>query len=277
MRADIRVESLTHDYDAQVTALRGITTTVRQGERVAVIGPNGAGKTTLVQHFNGLARPTSGRVLVGGMDTAEHSISALAAEVGFVFQNPADQLHARTVAAEVRFGPRNLGHADDVVAAQVAAALAATGLTGLADAHPYHLAPAQRKLVAIASVLAMDTPVVVLDEPTTGQDAFALDVLSAVVEDLAGRGRTVIATTHDMDFCVENFDRVLLLTDGELIADGTPAEVFTDTDPQRLPQLFRLSGELGWGSRPTTVDEFVAGLAAGRAAAPPGCPVSLES
>ncbi|MGW0892526.1 energy-coupling factor ABC transporter ATP-binding protein [Saccharopolyspora sp. NPDC002578] len=257
MRADIRVESLTHQYDEHVTALRGISTTVRQGERVAVIGPNGAGKTTLVQHFNGLARPTSGRVLVGDRDTGEYPISTLAAQVGFVFQNPADQLHARTVAAEVRFGPRNLGRSAAEADAQVAAALAATGLTELADAHPYHLAPAQRKLVAIASVLAMDTPVVVLDEPTTGQDAFALDVLSAVLADLAERGRTVIATTHDMDFCVENFDRVLLLTDGELVADGAPAEVFTDTAPHRLPQLFRLAGELGWDSRPTTVDEFV--------------------
>ncbi|MEU6130937.1 ABC transporter ATP-binding protein [Saccharopolyspora sp. NPDC047091] len=258
MRVDIRVESLTHEYDEHVTALRGISTTVRQGERVAVIGPNGAGKTTFVQHFNGLARPTAGRVLVGDLDTAEQPIAALAARVGFVFQNPADQLHARTVAAEVRFGPRNLGHPARQVEAQVAAALAATGLTDVADAHPYHLAPAQRKLVAIASVLAMNTPVVVLDEPTTGQDAFALDVLSAIIADLAAWGRTVIATTHDMDFCVENFDRVLLLTDGELVADGAPAEVFTDTAPHRLPQLFRLAGSLGWESRPTTVDDFVA-------------------
>lgn len=265
MRADIRVESLTHRYDEHVTALREISLTVRQGERVAVIGPNGAGKTTLVQHFNGLVKPTSGRVVVGDLDTAEHPIATLAAQVGFVFQNPGDQLHARTVAAEIRFGPSNLGYPGEVVADLTAAALAATGLTDLAQAHPYHLTTAQRRMVAIASVLAMDTPVVVLDEPTTGQDAFALDRLSAIIDDLSDRGRTVVAITHDMDFCVENFDRVLLLTGGELAADGRPAEVFADADPDHLPQLFRLSRELGWPAPSSTVDEFVARLAAERA------------
>ncbi|WP_198320541.1 MULTISPECIES: energy-coupling factor ABC transporter ATP-binding protein [Actinosynnema] len=264
MRADIHVESLTYRYDERTTALQDVSLRIDQGEKVAVIGPNGAGKTTLAQHFNGLVTPTSGRVLVGGADTAEHPISALAAKVGFVFQNPADQLHARTVAAEVAFGPRNLGHPEAAVTERVERALEATGLAGLGEAHPYHLSAAQRKMVAIASVLAMDTPVVVLDEPTTGQDAFALEALRELLADLSLRGRTVIATTHDLDFCAENFERVLVVSGGRVVADGSPAQVFADGPAERLPQLVALSRALGWAEPVVEVDAFVDRVAAGR-------------
>ncbi|HEX6340187.1 ABC transporter ATP-binding protein [Umezawaea sp.] len=264
MRSDIRVESLTFRYDERVTALDDVSLVVRQGERVAVIGPNGAGKTTLAQHFNGMVKPTSGRVLVGDLDTAEHPIAVLAAKVGFVFQNPNDQLHAKTVSAEVHFGPRNLGFPPEHARHLVERALESTGLTDLADAHPHHLSLAQRKMVAIAGVLAMDTPVVVLDEPTTGQDSVALDALATIIADLSLRGRTVIAITHDMDFCVENFDRVVLVADGRIVEDGTPAEVFAGDRVARLPQVVRLGRELGWSEQVTTVDGFVDHLAVTR-------------
>ncbi|WP_306747957.1 energy-coupling factor ABC transporter ATP-binding protein [Saccharothrix yanglingensis] len=252
----IVVEDLTFRYGERVTALDGISLTVELGERVAVIGANGAGKSTLARQLNGILTPTGGRVVVNGLDTARHPISRLAAEVGYVFQNPDDQLHARTIGAEVHFGPRNLGFPPARARELVDRALAATGLTDLVDVHPHHLSPARRKLVAVASVLAMDVPIVVLDEPTAGQDRVALDGLGRLVDELTAAGRTVLAITHDLDFCAERFDRVLLLDNGRLLADGPPLEVFARA-AERVPQVVRLSRELGWPTAARTVPQFV--------------------
>ncbi|GAA2683060.1 MULTISPECIES: ABC transporter ATP-binding protein [Actinosynnema] len=252
----ILIEDVVFRYGAGTTALDRVSLSIAPGEKVALVGPNGAGKSTLARHLNGMLRPTSGRVLVNGLDTSEHPISRMAAEVGFVFQNPDDQLHARTIGVEVHFGPKNLGFPPERAQVLVERALAATGLEGQADVHPHHLSPARRKLVAIASVLAMDTPVVVLDEPTAGQDRTALDALGDLVDALAAGGRTVLAITHDLDFCVERFDRVLLLESGRITMDGPPLMVFA-RQGGRAPQLLRLSRELGWSTGAATAAEFV--------------------
>jgi energy-coupling factor transport system ATP-binding protein len=266
----VRIETLVYRYPTGVTALDGVSLRVSQGERVALIGQNGAGKTTLARHLNGIYRPTAGAVHVDGWDTAERSIAELAGKVGYLFQNPDEQLFARTVADEVAFGPRNLGYAEDRRARLVAWALEATRLTGMGEVHPYQLSLAERKRVALASVLAMDTPIVVLDEPTTGADHAGVQDVGAVVAELAGRGRTVLAVTHDMDFCAEHFDRVVVLAAGRVVLDGTPDEVFrAGADLARAgvepPQLIRLGEGLGWSRPATTVDTFVDRLAAGDA------------
>lgn len=261
----ITIEHLVHTYPAGVTAVDDVSLSFEQGERVAIIGQNGAGKTTLVRHLNGIFKATSGSVLVNGLDPAGHTVAELAGQVGYVFQNPDDQLFARSVEGDVKFGPRNLGYATDRCATLVEWALTATRLTEMADVHPYQLSPTQRKRVALASVLAMDTPIVVLDEPTTGQDHAVVSDVVDMLSELHQRGKTVITITHDMDFCVENFPRVIAMAQGRIAADGSAATVFGNTEVTTQaavepPQLMRLASALRWDTSPATVDEFIAGM-----------------
>ncbi|MCU1441423.1 MAG: Cobalt transporter ATP-binding protein [Rhodoglobus sp.] len=263
---DITFDQLRYTYASGVEALRGVSLAVPTGQRLAIVGQNGAGKTTLVRHLNGIFRPTSGTVRIGDWTTTDKQIAELSARVGYVFQNPDEQLFARTVRADVAFGPKNLGFDEQRASELVDAALARTALTREADAHPHHLSLSERKRVAIAAVLAMDTPIVVLDEPTTGQDERGVRMVASITNELAAEGRTVIAITHDMDFAAENFERVIVMAQGEVHADGEPGEVFSHTDALAKaavepPQLMRLARELGWRAHPLTVESFVAQLA----------------
>lgn len=262
---DIAVTDVVFTYPSGVTALNGITVSIPSGQRVAIVGQNGAGKTTLVRHFNGIFQPTRGTVAIADWDTKGRDIAELAARVGYVFQNPDEQLFARSIRDEVGFGPKNLGVPKDEIEERVTSSLARAGLAGMEDTHPYHLSLSERKRVALASVLAMQTPIVVLDEPTTGQDARGVALIGAIVGELAAEGRTVVAITHDMDFAASNFDRVLVMADGEVIADGDPDHAFTRLDALaeahvEPPQLERLRTELGWKDPVSTVDDFVAQL-----------------
>ncbi|MDI5963268.1 energy-coupling factor ABC transporter ATP-binding protein [Streptantibioticus silvisoli] len=258
----LRIDSLTFRYPNGTTALDGVSFGVEAGERVALVGPNGAGKSTLARHLIGIERPASGTIEIDGRRTDGLAIAELARTVGFVFQNPDDQLHASSVAKEVGFGPRNLRFAPDRRKELVESALRRTGLTDLVDAHPHHLSLGERKRVALASVLAMDTPVVVLDEPTTGQDHRSVALLGNLVDELAAEGRTVLAVTHDMDFCAEHFDRVIALEDGRIVADG-PVEHWLARASRptghafELPQLTRLGRRLGWQTPVATVEGFL--------------------
>jgi len=267
---NITVSDLAFTYPGGVHALAGVDLHIAAGEAVAIMGQNGGGKTTLVKHFNGLLRPTAGRVLVGDWDTRRHTVARLAARVGYLFQNPDDQLFERTVLAEVRFGPRNLGLAGEAVAAAAAEALEQVGLAGQAAANPYDLHLSQRKLLAFAAILALRTPILVLDEPTTGQDARGLARIAAIVEGLKAAGRTVIAISHDVDFCAEHFERVLLLAGGRVLADGPARAVFAAGETLAAagvepPQITRLAGALGLQyPLPLNVPDFVAALAAWR-------------
>lgn len=259
---DLQVDRLSFTYPSGVTALREVSLIVRAGEAVAIIGQNGAGKTSLAKHLNGLLKPTSGSVRVGDWDTRARSVAQLAARVGYVFQNPDDQLFQQTVLAEVMFGPRNLGRTAEQAKAQAEAALHSVGLRAEARRHPYDLSPSQRKRVALAAVLAMDTSIIVLDEPTTGQDYAGAELMGRVVDDLRARGKTVITISHDMDFCAEHFERVVVMAEGRILLDGPSRDVFaqsttlaqTEVDP---PQMARLAARLGMGAVPLLVEEFV--------------------
>lgn len=263
---DIRFDDVRYTYPSGAEALRGVSLEIAAGERVAIVGQNGAGKTTLVRHLNRIFVPTSGTVQVGDWTTQKRSIAEMSARVGYVFQNPDEQIFARTVVADVGFGPRNLGIGEEAARELALQALATVGLAESADIHPHQLSLSERKRVALAGVLAMRTPVLVLDEPTTGQDARGIAMVARVVQEVSAEGRTVIAITHDMDFCVEQFDRVIVMTQGEVRADGIPADVFAQrevTAAARVepPQLMRLAERLGWSSRPRTVDAFVEEIA----------------
>jgi energy-coupling factor transporter ATP-binding protein EcfA2 len=218
----IRCEGLTFAYADGTRALDGLDLEIRAGERVAITGRNGSGKSTLARHWNGLLRPSAGRVLIDGAPTARRRVAELARIVGLAFQDPGLQIFSRTCRAEVAFGPRNLGLRGAQLDDAVGGALAAVGLGDAGATNPYDLGPARRKLLAIAAVLAMQTPVVVLDEPTTGQDARGLARLREVVANLAAEGRTVVAITHDRRFITDSFPRAVVLDAGRVIADGAP-------------------------------------------------------
>jgi len=223
---EVAVEELVYDYPGGVRALDGITLRVSAGESVALVGQNGSGKTTLVRHLNGLLRPTSGRVLVGRADASGRRVAELAAQVGLVFQDPDRQVFAGTVRREVEFGPRNVGLRGEALEAAVRAALDAVGLAGEEATNPYDLGASRRKLLAVASVLAMGTPVLVLDEPTTGQDRRGVARIRQVVADARAAGRTVIAVSHDLRFVAETFERVVVLWAGRVVLDAPPARAF---------------------------------------------------
>jgi energy-coupling factor transporter ATP-binding protein EcfA2 len=265
----IAVEQVAFDYPGGVRALDGLSLEFAPGETVAIVGQNGSGKSTLVRHLNGLLRPTSGRVLLDGRDIRHEHVARLARRVGLVFQNPDRQLFAGRVSAEVGFGPRNLGLRGGDVERRVAEALEMIGLEKEAGTNPYDLGYSRRKLLAIASILAMRTPVLILDEPTTGQDARGVARVRSVVASAAAEGRTVIAISHDMRFAAECFGRIVVMKAGRVVVDGAPGEVFAEGHWPELratylePPLAAVAGtRLGLGSTPTE-DSLAAALRGG--------------
>lgn len=259
---NVEISNLEFTYPTGVAALRGISLVIEPGEQVAIIGQNGAGKTTLVKHLNGLLKPTNGQVRIGGWDTKEFSVAKLASRVGYVFQNPDEQLFSRNVGTEIAFGPKNLGYSDDRVETLVKDALQWTELSDKTEMNPYDLSATWRKMVALASVIAMDTPIIIFDEPTTGQDAVNVARIAGVIQNLRERGKTVLTITHDIDFCAENFERVIALSQGKILLDGKANEVLgqeeilssTYVEP---PQLTRLGKRLGFKTTVRNQNEFL--------------------
>jgi energy-coupling factor transport system ATP-binding protein len=256
---ELQAAGLVHVYRREgVRALDGVDLRIADGERVAIVGQNGSGKTTLVRHLNGLLRPTEGRVAVDGVDAGTLTVAQLAARIGLVFQDPDRQIFASSVRAEVEFGPRNLGRRGSALRQSVARALAATGLDGEEGTNPYDLGQSRRKLLALASVLAMEPGVLVLDEPTTGQDARGVQLVRGVIDSATAAGRTVIAISHDMRFVAETFARVVVMREGRIVLDGGPDEAFAPASWDALqstylepPYAARVGERLGLGSTPT--------------------------
>jgi energy-coupling factor transport system ATP-binding protein len=217
----VEIKGVRFSYPSGVEALRGVSLTIGAGERIALLGRNGAGKSTLLRHTNGLLQPSAGQVLVKGMDTHKTTVARCARHVGIVFQDIRNQLFARTVRDELRFGPRNLGYPADKVDALVEQALSALGLTQFADTHPYDLPPALRRLVAVGAVLAMNSDVLVLDEPTAGLDNPSIARLKALAQDLVANGKSIVVVSHDLDFCFEALDRVILIQNGQITLDSS--------------------------------------------------------
>jgi energy-coupling factor transporter ATP-binding protein EcfA2 len=224
---EIRLEQVSHRYPSGVLGLDAVDVTVPAGQALAIVGANGSGKTTLLRHLNGLLRPTSGRVLLDGTDAAGQRVAQLARSVAVGFGDADDQLFARSVGAEVAFGPRQLGRDRAAVARAVGSALDAVGLGDVRERHPGDLGASQRTLVGLASLLAMECPILVLDEPTAGLDDAGVDVVESVIAAQPASGRTVIAASHDEAFVARVFRRVLRVEAGRIVADGPPERVLS--------------------------------------------------
>jgi energy-coupling factor transport system ATP-binding protein len=201
---------------------------VNKGEFVALMGQNGAGKTTLVKHFNGLLRPSEGDVLVNGVNTREMSVAKLSQTVGYVFQNPDNQLFCETVEEEVAFALKNFGYSDVHRKRRVNWALNLLGLTAYQKSSPFLLSGGERKRVALASVLAWNPQVIVMDEPTIGQDYNQKEKLRQFIVQLNTQGKTVIVVTHDIEFVAECNPRIILMSNGKIIGDGPSKQMLTN-------------------------------------------------
>jgi len=225
----IEVRDVRFTYPTGVEALKGVSLTIGDGEFVAIMGQNGAGKTTLVKHFNGLLKPAKGVVLVDGVSTKDVSVAKLARTVGFVFQNPDHQLFSETVEEEIAFGLRNFGFDAATIEKRVTWALNLLDLGEYRKTSPFMLSGGERKRVALASVLAWDPKIVILDEPTIGQDHRQKENLRQFIVHLNSQGKTVVVVTHDVEFVAECSPRVVLMTGGEIVADGEAKKILTDT------------------------------------------------
>jgi energy-coupling factor transport system ATP-binding protein len=259
---EIRVENVHYTYPGGVKALDGVSLTIQPGEKVALVGQNGSGKSTLARHLNGLLRPEQGQVRIGDWETSAHSPAKMARQVAYAFQNPDEQLFHQNVWGEVAFGPGNLGVSPEQVRDHVEQALALFGLGAFAQTNPRDLGYSGRKRVALASTVAMQTPLLVFDEPTAGLDANEQAQFSRVIELLREQGKTVLVISHDMDFLAENFDRFVLLRAGKVVLDADVQTFFSRSDilqacGQVAPQMVRLSQAMGISKLAATVEQFV--------------------
>jgi energy-coupling factor transport system ATP-binding protein len=258
----IETGELYFTYPNGVEAIKGISTVIRDGEFVAIMGQNGAGKTTLVKHFNGLLKPTKGQVLVDGVDVTKVSVATLSRNVGFVFQNPDHQLFSETVEQEISFALRNFGFKEGIIENRVTWALNLLGLAQYRKTSPFMLSGGERKRVALASVLAWDPKILILDEPTIGQDYQQKEKLRQFILQMKTQERTIIMVTHDVEFVAECNPRVVLMREGKIIADGEATHVLTNPDilatasiiPPQIAQIFlELSRQAPDLMLPTTI------------------------
>ncbi len=232
----VRFENVTFGYEAEQEVLHGINLEIRRGDVIAVLGPNGAGKTTFVKHAIGLLRPRSGRVLVNGRDTHQASVAEIASTLGYVFQSPSHMLFAPTVREELSFGPRNLHHSPQQIEQEVKEALEIVNLTDREQDPPLAMSFGQQKRVSIAAILAMRSRILVMDEPTAGQDYKNYMGFMDSILQMPGF-EAILFITHDVDLAVIYANRVILVADGQIRADGRPQEVLADLDLLRACRL----------------------------------------
>uniref|UniRef100_A0A7C4FBQ0 ABC transporter ATP-binding protein n=1 Tax=Thermofilum pendens TaxID=2269 RepID=A0A7C4FBQ0_THEPE len=223
-------ENVSYQYPRGPLAIRDVTLEIRKGEFVGVIGHSGAGKTTMAKLAVGLLKPTRGRVLVDGADTAKTPVSELARKVGYVYQNPDMMLFASSILEEVSFALRNLGYPEGEIEERVLKALRAVDLNKPLTASPHALSFGEKHRLAIACVLAVEPDYIILDEPTTGLDYHRCLLLFEVLKKLHQAGRTVIVITHDLDLLARFSTRVIVLERGTVVRDGTPREVLGDIE-----------------------------------------------
>jgi len=259
----IKTQDLWHTYPEGTVALRGISLEIYPGEFIAIIGQNGSGKTTLVKHFNGLLKPTKGKVYVYGVDTTTVSVAKLSKRVGYCFQNPDFQLCCRTVKAELEFGPKNLKLPEEEMNKRVEEIAKTLGFEDRLQEAPFSLSKGERQKLAVGSVLTMEPDVLIVDEPTTGQDYKTGKEMMDFYKRLNDEGKTIIIITHDMNLAAEYAERTIVLKAGKILLDGPTREVYSKTKelestylrPPQVTRLFQKLGEYGFPADVLTVDE----------------------
>ncbi|WP_034643667.1 energy-coupling factor ABC transporter ATP-binding protein [Desulfovibrio inopinatus] len=261
----IEIDNISYRYTIDIEVLKNITLSISPGERVALLGHNGSGKSTLAKHLNGLLLPRDGEIRIHGIATTQRRIAQLAHFVALLFQNPNDQICKRTVRDEVAFGPQNLKYSAERVEALVNWALDAFNLSEKVGYNPHDLGYGERKRLALASVLAMDTEIIVLDEPTVGLDPKEVSQCIRVLRELETKNKIVIVISHDMDFIARTMTRAVCLEDGCKRFDGSLSELFDDVFLLEqcgllLPQIAQLSVHYGLHlqeySAKSFIDEF---------------------
>ena len=258
----ITIRDLHFSYSGAVEALRGINLTIDEGASVLMLGHNGAGKSTLLKNLNGILKPTRGEVYLDEINTKSCDVSALAQYVALSFQNPDDQIFSSTVLEEVSFGPRNLSKTNAADLARESLEL--FRLTDFAAAHPYDLHASKRKMLSLASTVAMDTPIIAFDEPTAGLDLGQRETFARALAELREKKKTIILVTHDIDFGIEFSDSILLLDRAEVVYYGAKVDFAEREDERKLlkkcgvgpPILWRMSRTLGQERVPSSLREF---------------------
>ncbi|KAF2962375.1 ABC transporter ATP-binding protein [Fervidobacterium sp. 2310opik-2] len=240
----IEVKNLWYAYKPEKYVLEDITLSF-DVRPTAIVGENGAGKTTFVKLLKGLLKPVKGDVFIKGQNTKEATVAQLAKVIGLVFQNPSDQIFKSKVIDEVMFGPLNIFKDKHLSYEKSLKALELVGLEDKKEIHPYDLTLSERKLLCLASVLAMEPEIIILDEPTIAQDRYSISRIAEIVKNLVQSGKIILTITHDMDFVLENFERTIVFCKGKVISDGPTKEVLKDESKiiqthLELPTLYKL-------------------------------------
>ena len=235
--AYIKLDNVSHEYPGGFLAVDNVSMEIGEGESIAIIGQNGAGKTTTVKMLNGLLRPTMGDVFVDGMNSKDFTIAQMSRLVGYVFQNPDDQIFHPTIYSEVAFGTKVLDRTKEEIDDLIDYALEITNLKDLKNKNPFDLPFSMRKFISIAAIIAMDTQVMVFDEPTAGQDLAGNLLLSSILDTLQTKGKTLITISHDMEFVVKNFKRVIVMANKKVVTSGSPSQIFWDFEAMEKSML----------------------------------------
>ena len=263
--SDLILKDVSFSYPGGFLAVDHINMEIKSGENVAIVGQNGAGKTTTVKMMNGLLKPTEGDVLIGDMNTKNYTTAQVSRVVGYVFQNPDDQIFHATVESEVRYGPKTMKLDPAEEDRRVQEALEITGMEEFKDENPMNLPLSMRKFVTIAAVIAMGTEILIFDEPTAGQDVEGNKKLSGILKVLHGQGKTVITISHDMEFVATNFDKVIVMAKKKVVRSGTPKEIFGDFESLehamlKQPYVSRVCKALNIGGNIISIADAVEGI-----------------
>jgi len=251
----IEITNASYAYPNGYVAVEDISITIHEAERVAIVGQNGAGKTTAVKMMNGLNKPCKGDVVIDGVNTKDRTTASIARVVGYVFQNPDDQIFNNSVRAEIEYMPRYFKLPEKEIKKRLDHAVELSGVGDFLDINPYDLPYPIRKFVAIAAVIASEPKYIILDEPTAGQDKHGMEILANMINTLQEEGIAVLTITHDMEFAVNNFHRIVAMAHKNIIADGTAQEIFWNEavvedsrikKPQigELAKLLKLNGNI---------------------------------
>ncbi|MGL6217603.1 MAG: energy-coupling factor ABC transporter ATP-binding protein [Lacrimispora sphenoides] len=235
----LQAENLCYSYGQGKQVLMDINITVKKGEKIVILGSNGAGKSTCFLNLNGVYRPDSGRILYRGKEIGKKDLNELRKNVGIVFQDADNQIIASTVFAEVSFGPMNLKLPREEVKKRVEDALEYMNLGSMRDRPPHYLSGGEKKRVSIADIIAMESEVVIFDEPTASLDPVNVEMLEGVLDKMNEMGKTLLISTHDVDFAYRFADRAVIFSGGRIIADGPVREVFEDDEVLNQANLKR--------------------------------------